>query len=240
LKSSVSKVSVLERALTEQDENYRDTILSVTSEKASLKKAFTELLNAYNELEENLLPQMAMSPVMPSFKIPKRVNPFPTSRPSHRQMNVSWPDLERLSGYSVIGVNSPFRESFVSGKWTSLSKEKFEGSLAPNRDLIQEYLHITAEVVRLHFPNLKDISSIWLIDLVRSSPFYLYYDVMMNIMRQLERELEATHEKEDAKSVSTTPIKKIDHNKQSGWMSSFLRVTQGKTKAKIKCTRITL
>jgi len=245
LESSRSKVSVLEKALTEHDENYRYTIFSLTSEKALLEKDYTEVLNAYNELEEKLLPQLGTCTSKPSYKISLgKLSPsenMPSkSRLSLEQVNMSLANLERLVDNSDVGGNSPGRVNFGSGHWSLISMEKTVCSPASaTRDLIQEYLHITAVVVKLHFPDLKDVSSIWLIDTVRSSPFYLYYDVMMNIMRQIEREQEAIQD-EGAQSVRTAPIENIDDNKQPGWMSRFQRLTRGKSKAKKKCTKIRL
>merc|ERR1719334_628350 len=53
-------------------------------------------------------------------------------------------------------------------------------------EIIQSYLQITAMAVQLHFPDIKDVSTDMLIESVMTSPFYLYYDLMMMFMRKIK------------------------------------------------------
>jgi len=55
----------------------------------------------------------------------------------------------------------------------------------PLSEIFQNYLFITATAIKLHFPDIDSVKTETLIDHVKSSPFYLYYDLMMIYMQEI-------------------------------------------------------
>jgi len=104
-----------------------------------------------------------------------------------------------------------------------------------DENAISQYLHITATAVKLHYPDME-IDSEKLINKVKHSPFYLYYDLMMQFMRskrqkknqalETVRELERRSVREDSKKTNELPVKP-----QPSLLSRFFRLKQKKVNA---------
>lgn len=222
----------MKTALKENDDNYRNAIISLTAEKAHLEKDYTELLNSYTELQEHLVESVTKeSPgdETGAFEYVRRISRISSSEGTVRATKPLFDmSVSKISVDDYNGRQESRMSVFSMDRWTSISRNKTTQSMIPNTsNVIQEYLHITAAIVKLHFPDMKDITSKLLIDTVKNSPFYLYHDLMMNFMRVLEREKEVAKEEE----AECTPITKKADGKQSGWISRFLRLTQVKPRS---------
>jgi len=222
LKTSRAEVTVLEKRLVEKDETYRELLMSLSAEKAHLDENYEKLFNAYNEIENQLLITAAKNERGDTNRLmsPIRIN---------GSMMASGNLLDQLGLIrEETTVDDDIRSQETSSNANLMDQQlTVRKSLKPSAPktigVIREYLHITATVVKLHFPELYDVSSKWLIDTVKDSPFYLYHDLMMRYMRVLRQE---KAEEEEAKSE--TVHKEVVQ--QSGWISRFRRLTQGKSK----------
>jgi len=119
-----------------------------------------------------------------------------------------------------------------------LSQQFYSEKPAVNdENAISQYLHITATAVKLHYPDME-VTSEKLISKVKHSPFYLYYDLMMQFMRskrqkknqelqkQSVRELERRSVREDSKKTNELAVVP-----QPSLLSRFFRLKQKKANA---------
>jgi len=140
-----------------------------------------------------------------------------------------------------------YRDSFASGNGTSEADTELENdfnekyanpldaSAAPHlAEVFRSYLYITATAVKLHFPDLDSVLLSSLIEHVQSSPFYLYYDLMMAFMREVKQEKALEDVK---KENSNLPPARIE---QSSWLERFRRLKQKTTKPNNESARSSL
>jgi len=232
LSTSREKVIRLEGDLQEMEQTYRLLITSLSAEKANIEADCERWKNDYRKMEEHIL-QTPQSRESDSLITIVRLN-----------NTVRGPEnlfLEPIATKEkCMGVSSSAEERQQSDQSSPNTKTKpLHSPIPETSEEIQKYLHITASVVKLHFPKIEEVSSKWLIDMVKQAPFYLYHDLMMNYMRQLNKEIaeEETNESEGAEGAEeeTKDSKEAD----AGWMARFLQIAHNfplspRTKANIK------
>lgn len=127
---------------------------------------------------------------------------------------------------STVVISSSVRSRLpLSAQFESEKPEK----PTKDEDCIRQYLHITATVVKLHFPDM-DVKSEKLINKVTHSPFYLYYDLMMELMRSIRRKNDVELERRSVLVVSTK-TNELAPMPQSSWLSRFMSLVQRKAVA---------
>jgi len=136
--------------------------------------------------------------------------------------------IRQLSGASDVSTASScnFYQEFTTDRdhVSEKAKEQKESNQLPK--IMQNYLHITAMAVQLHFPDITDVTLDMLIENVQSSPFYLYYDLMMNYMRTVKRELAEKAARKEAPLQLRRKAKSAPE--QSNFLTRFFRLKQGK------------
>jgi len=131
------------------------------------------------------------------------------------QLELSSVQRNSICSEDTAGFGSEFYEdgSGSEGKETPMNEQP---PASEQPDIMQTYLHITATAVLLHFPNLREkvVTTDCLIDTVKNSPFYLYYDLMMHFMykKKQERALEEAKLKA-ASRVALAPVE------SSSWLA---------------------
>ena len=95
-------------------------------------------------------------------------------------------------------------------------------------DVLREYLHITATVVKMKFPQLKYVDSEELINKVKNCQFWEYHDKMIRIMMQ-EKQRMIAKEREIAQSERKANQKQ--QTNQSGKLSRFIKMFDGPSSA---------
>jgi len=138
-----------------------------------------------------------------------------------------------LQRHSICSVETEGLESefYEDGSRTEEKEKESDGkegqAPAPDLpDIIQTYLHITATAVLLHFPNLREkvVTTDCLIDLVKNSPFYLYYDLMMHFMYKKKQEKAL----EDARAAAADKVT-LPQVDGSSWLVRLKSLKQSRT-----------
>jgi len=138
-----------------------------------------------------------------------------------------------LQRHSICSVDTEGLESefYEDGSRTEEKEKESDGkegqAPAPDLpDIIQTYLHITATAVLLHFPNLREkvVTTDCLIDLVKNSPFYLYYDLMMHFMYKKKQEKAL----EDARAAAADKVT-LPQVDGSSWLVRLKSLKQSRT-----------
>jgi hypothetical protein len=87
--------------------------------------------------------------------------------------------------------------------WADSPKVKKLNSTSSLDEILQNYLYITGSAVKLHFPDLDSVKVETLIDQVKNSPFYLYYDLMMVFMQEQMQEKSVDHLLKSRKTLTS-------------------------------------
>jgi len=206
LRTSCAKVIRLEQDLLEKEQTYRSLITSLSAEKAHIDADCERWKIAYGKMQEHIL-QTPQSPWSDGYNSTIALNN--TIRESENLfLEISAIREESIEASSTMEVRQQSDQSSPNTNSKPVHTPTLETS-----EEIQKYLHITASVVKLHFPEYQEVSSKWLIDMVKHSPFYLYHDLMMNLMRQLNKE----------KAQEET---KVSEGADAGWVSRFFRLAR--------------
>jgi len=137
--------------------------------------------------------------------------------------------VHRNSVYSedTEGLESELYERTATAEDEEKDKNSEGQAPAPDLpDIIQTYLNITATAVLLHFPNLREkvVTTNTLTDLVKNSPFYLYYDLMMHFMYKKKQEKELEEARKAALNKVASP-----RAENSSWLGRLKILKQSRT-----------
>jgi len=218
-----SKLAVLGRQLVEKESNYNEIVSALTEEKGTLEKE-NDALAREIKIAEDLLKDINerlryyqrrsvfLNPLIEDGQ--NLADEITMTRGRQRSCAT---DISSIISWQEFGTDRGRRASQMLMKHT-------EESQIP--EIIQNYLHITAMAVQLHFPDIKDVSTDMLIEKVISSPFYLYYDLMMIFMRKIEHGLVKEDAREDAHLEAERNLKSTAE--QSNFLTRFFSQKQGK------------
>jgi len=234
---SLKKCNVdLESKLAEIEHRYREELMRLCFEKAYLDIDCDSLLNEVKRQRAQL--KEAHDKLM-SVGISGNLESAVTidRRSTFRDEGLSLADqiessVHRNSVYSedTEGLESEFYERTPTGEDEEKDKESEGQAPAPDLpDIIQTYLNITATAVLLHFPNLREkvVTTNTLTDLVKNSPFYLYYDLMMHFMYKKKQEKEL----EDAKKAALNKVA-LPRAESSSWLVRLKSLKQSRATVK--------
>jgi len=98
----------------------------------------------------------------------------------------------------------------------------------PLAEIFQNYLFITATAIKLHFPDIDSVKTETLIDHVKTSPFYLYYDLMMIYMQELMQEKAVDDVKKSSENLSPS------RREQTSLLARFKILNMGQKAPKTK------
>jgi len=201
-----SKLAVLERKLVEKEKVFSDKVLTLSAEKGKLEIANAALVKEIKIVEDQMK------------EISERLLYFQNQDGNNLADQITM--IRDVSCQTDTSSVASFK-SFADGHAQRLSQVYMEQTEDPQiPEIISNYLQITAMAVQLHFPDIKDISTDMLIESVISSPFYLYYDLMMMFMRKIKHGLV----EENAKKESQL---KAEKNSKS-FLARFFRLKNGK------------
>jgi len=219
-----SKLAVLGRKFVEKENDYNEKVSALTAEKETLEtendalareiKMAEDLMKDINErLRYYQKNSVFLNPLIEDGQtLADEITMIAL------QTQVSCPtDVSSITSNQEFGADRGRRAS-------QILKEHTKEPQIP--EIIQSYLHITAMAVQLHFPDIRDVSTDILIENVISSPFYLYYDLMMIFMRKMEHGLAKEDTREDAHLEAETNVKSASG--QSNFLTRFFRQKQGK------------
>jgi len=216
-----SKLAVLGRQLVEKESDYNEMVLALTAEKGTLETENDALAREIKIAEDHM----------------KEIN----ERLRYYQRRSVFLDPLVEDGQTLADEITMIRQrSCTSDRSSILSNQEFGTNLGRRvsqmlmehteepqiPEIIQSYLHITAMAVKLHFPDIKDVSIDMLIENVMSSPFYLYYDLMTIFMRKMKHGLAEEDAGEDAHLEAEKSSKSA--SEQSNFLTRFFKLKQGK------------
>jgi len=129
-------------------------------------------------------------------------------------------------------VSTVIISSSVKNRLPLSAQFESEKPTATDENAISQYLHITATAVKLHYPDIK-VESEKLINKVEHSPFYLYYDLMMQFMRSMRQKDNQELQRRSVREASTKTNESAKTNDlvpmpQASWLSRFFRLKQKK------------
>jgi LAS superfamily LD-carboxypeptidase LdcB len=216
----------LEHRLAEIEHRYSEELMRLCFEKAYQDIDYESLLNEVKlqrvqlkEAQEKLISYGADN------KFEHRMPSLREDGPSLAEQLESSVVRHSICSEDTEGFESEFYEDEAS---TEIKKEESEDQapVAPALpDIIQTYLHITATAVLLHFPNLREkvVTTNCLIELVKSSPFYLYYDLMMHFMYKKKQEKALEEANTAAADKVLPPVE------SSSWLVRLKSLKQSRT-----------
>jgi len=158
---------------TEKKEiNHQDSLLQSAMELSRLQSEYDNLYKYSGELEEELIRAKAEIQVVEQFSEAKSsANDLPlTSSTIFLDTDLEWNGIWN-SAKSTSRIDSVLKRSVRKSSKVRL-KRQWSGDNDKQR-IIEEYMHITATAVKLHFPNVK-IESAELAERVHNVPFYLF------------------------------------------------------------------
>jgi len=211
-----SKLAVLERQLLEKESVYSEMVLTLSAEKGMLETANNTLRkeikifeDQLKEISEQLLYYQRSSTLL---------------EPSNEDGTTLSDQISMIRDWSgVTDASIVSCQEFAKDRARQLSQMLVEETESPHiPKIIQSYLQITAMAVQLHFPDIKDVSTDMLIETVISSPFYLYYDLMMMFMRKIKHGLVEEEARLEAKRNSKSVPE------QHNFLTRFFRLKHGK------------
>jgi len=217
----------LEDRLAEIEHRYSEELMRLCFEKAYQDIDYESLLTEVQEKQKQLKEAQQK---LESLGLTGN-NDYADSLGRRSTLIVEGPSLADELGMSSVQRNSicsedtaGFESEFYEDGSGSEGKETPMDEQAPaseKPDIMQTYLHITATAVLLHFPNLREkvVTTACLIDAVKNSPFYLYYDLMMHYMYKKKQETALEEAKLKAASrVALTPVE------SSSWLVRLKRL----------------
>jgi hypothetical protein len=212
LKASRAKCTRLEENLLKTDEAYEQSIVGLSAENAQLKADNDKLLNYFRKIEDE------MSGKILSTKSDSLTPEIIEDNKMKENDNLHF-QVKGIRKFSLEGIN--LLEGGELSKNPSYLLSPIPRSPVPDTaDVVNSYLYITASVVKLHYPEITEVSTTWLIDRVKNAPFYLYHDLMMNFLRQKKRE------KDEFEAKEPTLTDTIVVSEQCWWMRRLLSITQ--------------
>jgi len=216
-----SKLTVLEKQLLEKERVYSEMLLTLSAEKGMLETANNALGKEIKIVEDQLKEiseQLLYHQKRSSFLEP--LNEEGTTLSDQITMIRDW-----SCATDVSSIFSP--QEFADERARRLSQMSIEETESPQiPEIIQSYLQITAMAVQLHFPDIKNVSTDMLIESVISSPFYLYYDLMMMFMRKIKHQLVEEEARKEAQLEAERNSKSVPE--QQNFLTRFFRLKNDK------------
>jgi len=150
-------------------------VLQVCKDNAFQKLNYTELLRQYNE--QQLWLEEVNEKLTEKRDVPALVEVGPLKG---QTLDEHWNSVSNWTALSELEVD-------VNNDMDEISNDSHKDNDPATAEVFQLYLYITATAVKLHFPDLEVVEIDSLIEHVSSSPFYLYYDLMMNFMQEFKQ-----------------------------------------------------
>lgn len=207
------KVSALEKKLSENKVSYEEKLLKLSKRNEYFEKANYEFQKKSEDLQEEL-------EQVRSMKNWAQVN----------DGNDEVESYDEVMSFEEDGVYKSFLVEIGDEDQSNDGDEKVETIIDCD---FPQYLYITAKVVKLHFPDIEDVSSDQLIVIAKKWPWYLYHDRMMCFMRSQDykrKNLNQNHPENNTPSVDgknfTKFFKLLKNNfKMSNWTTKKNRYT---------------
>jgi len=212
--------------LDEETTRLSEEIVRVCSEKAFQDMNYSTLAQHCRALETQLsetndtlqcdtpIPRVEEEGMFNRSSLAEQVELFSTNDFFRRNLNA--PDIKSngsLWDSDIDEVNSPTANASIS---------------CPPLAEILTYLYITGTAVKLHFPDLDFVKIETLIDHVKNSPFYLYYDLMMVYMQGIMQEKAVDDVENSRRTLSPSRAR------HTSLLARFKRLNMGRKSAKKK------
>jgi len=207
-----SKLAELDSQLVEKESSYSGMVLALAAAKGNLETENKSLAREIKNLEDQL------KEINERFQYHQRTSEC--LDPLQEDGKTLADEIARTRDWS--GATNLVNES--AGRISQSPMEQTMELQIP--EIIQSYLQITAMAVQLHFPNMKHVNADMLIDMVRSSPFYLYHDLMMVYMRKMEDGLAYEDARKQDRLEADRNLKSA--SEQSNFLTRFFRLKHGK------------
>lgn len=234
LKKANTKIKKLDEAL---DEN-NGILLKLSAEKAHLDGDYDNLLDILNALEDELfqareaLENAGVTEYVRNRSFAQKtvlVESDLASQLAFVKEGSSYSNVERESAMTGSEADPDKLAKYGSSELVLVKpfRRQRSADTAPELpSVIREYLHITATAVKMHFPDLVDVTSETMIEKVRNQPFHLYYDHMMLYMREIRRQ--KVIEEQERKAAVEQGMANYPAPASSGMISRFLKLVQNK------------
>jgi len=226
LKDAMSKIRKLEVTLKEKEDKYSRLLVELSTEKANLERKYEDLHSSFIIMEEELAKHYD--------NIDDRV---PVNNPSLGTVNVSFRESDALDNEIVLLEKADEPSEFFSPKSIGSFGSNSEGRVQDlsKHGIFQDYLYVTTAAVKLHFPDLiEDVSSEKLIEVVESSPFHLWYDLMTHYMRIVTQRNSIAKKRAQKKMIA---VEEVQSEKMS-WIYRIFKRTNNITTTKACSTNV--
>jgi len=212
--------------LDEETTRLSEEIVRLCSEKAFQNMNYNALAQHCRAMETQLsetndilqfdahIPSVEEKGMFSGPSLAEQVELFPTNNFFRRNLN--GPDIKStgsLLGSEIDEVNSPTANESIA---------------SPPLAEIYTYLYITGTAIKLHFPDLDFVKIETLIDHVKNSPFYLYYDLMMVYMQGIMQEKAVDDVENSRKTLSPSRAR------HTSLLARFKHLNMGRKSAKKK------
>jgi len=210
-----------------QDLNYEALLRDYNSLESQLKEDSEKLFNSeglvsarISNLEEPLLPRMKGPSLAEQVDLARR----DSHTSGFSELEIDFNDKSTAQPDGIADDNLDI----------DLNKYASQSDGSPQlAEVFRTYLYISAVAVKLHFPDLDDVHMGGLIEHAESSPFYLFYDLMMAYMREKTQEKAVDEIKNSDSNLSSARVE------QSSWLERFKRLKQKPAKPQTESRRST-
>jgi len=225
-KDAMSKIKKLELTLKEKEDKYSRLLVELSTEKANLERKYEELHSNFTVMEEELA------------KHYDNTNDRVSANTTVLTCNASFRESVVLSNEILLLEEGDERVELISSRSIGSCGSSSEVRVKDlsKHGIFQEYLYVTTAAVKLHFPDLiEDVSSQELIEVVETSPFHLWYDLMMHYMRIVVNRKSIA--KKQVRKKMITADQEVQSEKMS-WIYRIFKRTNNITSTKACSTNV--
>jgi len=225
LKDAMCKIKKLGLTLKEKEDKYSRLLVELSTEKANLERKYEEMRSNFTQMEEELAKHYDnTNDIVPAY------TPLVTYNVSFKESAALDNEIEVLEkGDEIVElISHRSRGSFRSDSEVRVQDFSKHG-------IFQDYLYVTTTAVKLHFPDLiENVSSQELIEVVESSPFHLWYDLMTHYMRIVTNRNSIAKKRVQKKMIADQEVQ----SEKMSWIYRIFKRTNNITSTKACSTNV--
>jgi len=197
LRNAMDKIKKLELTIKDKEDKYSRLLVELSNEKADLERKYEEKFTLMNEeLAKHYDNMNELNDGDSDPFVADCILSFKESGALDTEI------LFLEKGDDVGDLFSPRSTCSLT------SSDELRVQNTSRHGIFQEYLYVTTAAVKLHFPDLiEEVSSQELIEVVETSPFHLWYDLMTHYMRIIKRRNSAAQKPVQKKMIADQEVK---------------------------------
>jgi len=186
------KINSLEQKLCDRKVLYEKKILRLSKKNGNLEKVVYEFQKKCKDLQEEL-------ELVLSMKIEAQINDGNDEVESYEEV-ISLHEDEVYNSYLMEISNEDHNNDGYDEKVETILDCDFPA-----------YLYITAKVVKLHYPDMDNVSLEQLITVAKKWPWYLYHDRMMCFMLNQDFKRKNLNQNKPKKNISSVDSRNLNN-----------------------------